>query len=130
LKRWGPFLLKTDKWGNGIAVDAAGNAYVVGSTQSKDFPIVNALQPAFGGGSTDAFVTKIHPSGSTLTYSTYLGGRDRDFANGIAVDAAGNTYVGGNTMSDNFPTAAAWQPTFGGPTYGFYGDAFVVKIAP
>ena len=108
--------------------------YLTGSTASFNFPVAQAVQPSPGVPLdvfyVDAFVTKIHPSGSALMYSTYLGGRDRDFGNGIAVDAAGNAYVGGNTMSDNFPTAAALQPTFGGPTYGFYGDAFVVKIAP
>ncbi len=109
--------------GTGIAVDASGNAYVAGNAGSTDFPTANALQPASGGGE-DAFVAKINASGSTLVYSTYLGGSARENGEGIAVDSAGNAYVTGNTTSTNFPTANALQSTLGG---GYY-NAFVTKI--
>ena len=107
-----------------IAVDAAGNAYVAGTTDSTNFPTVNAFQPAFGGGGDDAFVTKLNPTGSALLYSTYLGGNGFDECESIAVDAAGNAYVVGTTDSTNFPTVNAFQPAFGG------GDAFVTKLNP
>ena len=80
--------------GYGIAVDSSGNAYVTGSTCSTDFPTMNPLQPANGGGD-DAFVTKLNPTGSALVYSTYLGGSGSDVGNGIAVDSSGNAYVTG-----------------------------------
>jgi hypothetical protein len=109
-----------------IAVDSAGNAYVVGQTFSTNFPTMNALQPSYGGGPDDAFVTKIDPSGSALVYSTYLGGSDFDAGYGIAVDGAGNAYVTGQTASTNFPTMNPLQPTYGGGS----ADAFVTKINP
>jgi len=71
--------------GEEIAVDSSGNVYITGSTNSANFPtIINAFQPAFGGGGGDAFVTKINASGNVLVYSTYLGGSDADYGNGIA----------------------------------------------
>ena len=110
--------------GNGIAVDSAGNAYVVGMTNSTDFPVVNPLQAANGGG-YDAFVAKINPAGSALIYSTYLGGSKVENGHGIATDSLGNAYVTGETDSTDFPTANALQPASGG---GY--DAFVAKINP
>jgi hypothetical protein len=108
----------------GIAVDAAGNAYVAGLTNSPDFPTVNALQPTYGGGPYDAFVTKLAADGSALVYSTYLGGSGDDGANSIAVDAAGNAHIAGYTNSSDFPTANPLQPTLRG-SY----NAFVAKIS-
>jgi hypothetical protein len=101
--------------GDGIAVDAAGNAYVTGQTRSTDFPTtVGAFQRALQG-PADAFVTKLNPAGSGLVYSTYLGGGGFDAASGIAVDAGGNAYVTGLTYSTNFPTTAgAFQTTNAG----------------
>ena len=114
----------------GIAVDSAGNAYVTGYTQSSNFPTVNPLQPTYGGGVYDAFVTKLNPSGSALVYSTYLGGSGKDLAWGIAVDSSGNAYVTGSTHSLNFPkTPGAFQTTCnGGTNCARYGDAFVTKM--
>ena len=84
--------------GQGIAVDAAGNAYVTGLTQSTDFPTTpGAFQTTYGGGEFDAFVTKLNPTGTALVYSTYLGGSGYDYGRGIAVDTAGNAYVTGVT---------------------------------
>jgi hypothetical protein len=111
--------------GLGIAVDDSGNAYVVGWTSSTNFPTANAVQPAYGGGSFDAFVTEFNSTGSALIYSTFLGGSNYDAADGIAVDSSGNAYVTGETESTNFPTANAFQPTYGGGAE----DAFITKIA-
>jgi hypothetical protein len=110
-------------WGRDIAVDAAGNAYVSGPTHSTDFPTAHPMQPAYGGGFSDAFVAKLNAAGSALVYSTYLGGSDYDVSGGIAVDAAGNAYVTGGTSSTNFPTANPLQPALDGN-----GDAFVAKL--
>ena len=109
--------------GSGIAVDSAGNAYVTGDTVSTNFPTANPLQPASGGGLTDAFVAKLNATGTALVYSTYLGGSASDAGLDIAVDSAGNAYVTGNTSSTNFPTANPLQPASGGGT-----DAFVAKL--
>jgi len=109
--------------GSGIAVDGAGNAYVTGGTSSGDFPTAHPLQANYGGGISDAFVTKINAAGSALVYSTYLGGSDLDGGYGIAVDGAGNAYIAGNTDSINFPTANPLQANKGG-----FQDAFVTKI--
>ncbi len=110
----------------GIAVDAAGNAYVTGSTSSPDFPTTpGALQSTLRV-APDAFVTKLHPSGSALVYSTYLGGGNYDGGSGIAVDAAGSAYVTGYTNGDFPTTAGAFQTSHSEPTGS--SDAFVAKI--
>ncbi len=110
--------------GNSIAVDSFNNAYVTGyTTSTTNFPIANARQPTYGGGFSDAFVTEFNPAGSTLIYSTYLGGNSNEFGYGIAADSAGNAYVTGYTNSNNFPLANARQPTFGG-----VADAFVTEF--
>lgn len=108
-----------------IAVDTAGNAYVVGSTRSVDFPTENAIQPDLmvGGGIEDVFVTKLNAAGTALVYSTYLGGTDHDSPGNIAVDSAGNAYVAGGTASPDFPTVNPFQALHQA------GDAFVTKIA-
>ena len=108
--------------GQGIAADAEGNAYVTGYTSSTDFPTMNPLQAAYGGGQ-DAFVTKLNATGTTLVYSTYLGGNNDDSGNAIAVNA-GNAYVTGYTFSADFPTKNPLQATFGGGI----DDAFVTKL--
>ena len=98
-------------WGLGIAIDAAGSAYVTGQTASPNFPTsAGAIQPAYAGGA-DAFVFKLDASGSSRVYGTYLGGTLEDLASDIAVDAAGNAYITGATFSANFPTANAFDPS-------------------
>jgi len=115
--------------GLGIAVDAAGNAYVTGETGASDFPTtVGAFDETFNGGTTlgrgDVFVTKLNPSGTALEYSTYLGGSANEVGTGIAVDAAGNAYVTGSTLSSNFPTSTgAFDTSYNGGL-----DAFVTKL--
>ena len=108
--------------GRGIAVDTNGNAYITGSTLSSYFPTQNPFQ-GNKAGSWDAFVTKIDASGSSLAYSTYLGGTGLDDGYSIAVDTAGNAYVTGYTESDPFPTQNSFQGNNAGG-----GDAFVTKI--
>jgi hypothetical protein len=115
-----------------VAVDASGNAYLTGATNSSDFPTTNSstldqgtcasqrgfFQAAYGIPSNlhfscpDAFVTKLNPTGTALVYSTYLGGSQADGATGISVDSSGNAYVTGTTGSTDFPTTAgAFQTT-------------------
>jgi hypothetical protein len=114
--------------GRGIAIDAAGNAYVTGLTTSLDFPMVNPLQKEFGGGDFDAFVFKLNPTGSALIYSSLLGGDKNDGGYGIALDAKGNAFVTGYTYSTNFPTKNPLRNAEKGATPGFR-DVFVTKIS-
>jgi len=130
-----------------VAVDTAGNAVVVGATNSTDFPVSsNAVQKTFGGGggnnyysSGDAFVAKFTSAGA-LTWATYLGGSSDDGASAVTLDKAGNVYVTGFTLSTNFPGASGgYQGHFGGTAGTFInqngyvvwwntGDAFVAKL--
>ncbi|SDY49856.1 SBBP repeat-containing protein [Thermoactinomyces sp. DSM 45892] len=116
--------VEDDGWG--IEVDGSGNAYVTGLTQSANFPVTpGAFQTVFGG-VQDAFITKLDSSGSTLVYSSYLGGAGNDDGGGIALDGSGNAYVIGSTQSANFPvTPGAFQTVFGGVQ-----DAFITKLDP
>jgi len=108
-----------------IAVDAAGNAYVTGSTTSADFPTTTGAFRTVYAGFGDAFVSKLNAAGTALVYSTYLGGSDSDRGNGIAVDPSGNVCVTGEVVSTDFPTTpGAFQTTKGG---GF-SDVFVTKL--
>jgi hypothetical protein len=101
--------------GGGIAVDASGNAYVTGYTSSTNFPTANPLQPAQAGFG-DAFVASLNDTGTSLLYSTYLGGSAPDDGGGLAVDISGHVYVTGRTSSSNFPTQNPLQPFSGGWT--------------
>jgi len=109
--------------GFGIAVDNSGNAYVAGITFSVDFPITAGSFQTTLSGTSDAFVTKLTPSGTSLLYSTYLGGTSDDIGHGIAVDSSGSAYVTGGTSSTDFPTMNPLQPVLGGNL-----DAFVTKF--
>jgi uncharacterized protein (TIGR03437 family) len=109
----------------GIAVDADGNAYITGFTESANFPTVNGFEPVWSG-STDAFVAKVNPSGNTLVYATYLGGPERlDRGFDVAVDEQGNAYVTGRTQSPRFPVRNPFQPALRGEE-----DCFVAKLHP
>jgi hypothetical protein len=120
-----------DDTGQGIAVDASGNAYVAGVTTSADFPAVGALQGSLQG-AVDGFVAKLSPAGTSLIYSTYLGGSLDDRANAIAVDSGGSAYVAGETYSSDFPVRNAIQRTKSGYRLvnSSLGNAFVTKLAP
>ena len=107
--------------GSGIVVDASGDAYVTGWTNSTTFPTKNSIQATNKGG-MDSFVTELNPSGSGLPFSTYLGGSSDDWGWSIGLDSANNVYVAGQTSSTNFPTTAgAYDTTSGG--------GFVYKIS-
>lgn len=112
-----------DDDGLGMAIDISGNAHVVGSTASADFPVAEPLQATRAGG-RDVFVTKFDAAGVGLVYSTYLGGSGDEWAVALALDAVGDAYVAGYTSSANFPTANPYQATNAGGI-----DAFVAKIA-
>lgn len=113
--------------GRGIAVDAAGNAYVAGVAYASNFPTKNAFQ-ATKGGSDDAFVAKLNTrltGAASLVYSSFLGGSSSDVGRAIAIDSTGNAYVTGYTYSStNFPKKNPYQLNFGGGSI----DAFVAKI--
>lgn len=122
--------------GTGVAADADGNAYMTGSTNSTNFPTDHAVQRR-SGGDDDAFVTKLDPNGSAV-YSTYLGGSGSEEGIGIAVHHGGHAYVVGTTLSDDFPTLNALQPTLGSgnecsPSPDIQAnctDAFVAGLSP
>ena len=108
--------------GRRIALDRSGAAYIVGSTNSPDFPTTaRAVQPRYGG-DTDAFVVKLSPSGALL-YSTYLGGSSPDNGFDIAVNSSGNAYVTGNSRSVDFPIIKSLQKSLRGDS-----DAFVAEL--
>src|SRR4051812_28197909 len=104
--------------GASIAVDASGNAYITGTTQSPDFPVTAGAFDRSGAVSNfaEAFVSKINASGTALVYSTFIGGSDMEFGRRIAIDATGNAYITGQTKSSNFPvTGAAFDRTLNIP---------------
>src|SRR5437762_573069 len=121
-------------YGTGIAVDAAGAAYVTGYTTSTDFTagctdpctVLNGTLGSY----FDAFVTKLDPSGSALVYSTYLGGSGYDYGRGIAVDAAGAAYVTGETRSADFTAGCTAPCVVLNGTLGGVQAAFVTKLDP
>jgi len=108
----------------GVAVDGAGAAFVTGHTYSSNFPLSNPIQ-SVKVGDYDGFVTKLSPAGTSLVYSTYLGGSAEDYPLDVAVDGDGAAYVAGNTNSANFPTANAFQAANAGNF-----DGFVTKFSP
>lgn len=108
--------------GQGIAVDAQGNVYFTGVTTSPDLPVTTGASLASD--LEDVFISKVSADGSTLIYSTYLGGTGSDSGEDVAVDASGRAYLTGSTRSADFPVVNAVQPTFAGG--GF--DAFVAKL--
>ena len=113
------------EWGNGIAVDGSGRAYVTGHTQSHELPHhPQCLRHHLGRCFSDAFVTKLNASGSALAYSTFLGGEDDEWGNDIAVDGSGRAYVTGHTLSQRLPH----HPHAFDTTSERASDAFVTKL--
>jgi uncharacterized repeat protein (TIGR01451 family) len=109
----------------GIALDSSRNAYVVGGTRSSGFPVTASAFQSFRTGDTDAYFTKLNAVGSTVLYSTLLGGTSTDRSSGVVVDSSGNAYVAGYSGSPDFPTQNAFQ-VFSGGSF----DAFIAKIDP
>jgi polyisoprenoid-binding protein YceI len=111
--------------GYDVAVDSSGHAFVTGYNYGGGFPTVSPTQ-AKNAGFYDAFVSVLNASGSSLDFSTYLGGSLDEVGRGISLDPSGNAYVTGGTFSLDFPiTSGGYQPTYGGGPY----DAFVTKFS-
>lgn len=106
-----------------IAIDNASQAYIIGDTDSADFPTTaGAVQRTLNG--YDVYIAKLNSSGTAIDYATYLGGNNSDSAYAIDIDSTGQIYVTGNTFSNDFPvTKGALQRIFGGSN-----DAFVAKL--
>ena len=94
---------------NGIAADAAGNAYVTGSTFDDAFPATAGAFQTKRVGGTDAFAAKLNPQGSAMVWASYLGGKGDDAAHAIAVDSKGNVWMSGTTASADFPNQQGWS---------------------
>jgi len=107
-----------------VATDSQGRTYLAGRTASLDFATVDAEQPAFGGGLSDAFIARLSSDGRTLQTMTYFGGMGDETINDLALDDLGNLYVAGNSNSDDLPLRNPIQRRFGGGT----SDAFVAKL--
>lgn len=114
----------TDK-GKGIAIDSLNNVYVTGDTNSTNFPLLTPFQSTLRG-AQDAFLTKVNASGTSLGYSTYLGGNGVDYGNGIALDNSRNAYVTGRTES--FGGVMSFPVTMGAAGGGV-SDAFAAKFS-
>lgn len=116
--------------GLGIAVDPAGNAYVTGDTNDPGFLLANPMQNTLKGlpNNGSAFVTKLNPTGTNLVYSTFLGGSNGDTGRAIAVDANGDAWVTGVTLSNDFPTVAPVQAI---PAKApEFENAFIAEVNP
>ncbi|MCX7980546.1 MAG: SBBP repeat-containing protein [Bacteroidia bacterium] len=120
----------TSERGSDIVVDASGNAYITGYayfSYSANFPVTSSAYDQSHNGAQDVFVTKLSPDGSSLTYSTFLGGGSSDYGIAIAIDASGSAYITGTTFASGFPTTSgAYDQSYNGG----YGDAFVTKLSP
>lgn len=114
----------TDK-GKGIAIDSSNNLYVVGDTNSANYPLLTPFQSTLRG-AQDAFLTKVNATGASLGYSTYLGGNGVDYGNGIALDISRNAYVTGRTES--FGGVMSF-PVTTGVAGGGISDAFAAKFS-
>lgn len=113
---------------NGIAIDAAGQAVVAGSTGSGDFPVTggSAPQTGYGGGFRDAFLARFSGNGQQLLYSTYWGGNNDDRALDLVLDPDGHAMIAGYTLSENFPVVSPYQAT---KVTSSPADAFVARIS-
>ena len=114
---------------SGISLDGSGNIYAGGVTYSTDFPLVNPPIPQFPAqsGHSTGWVAKFSPGGSTLVYSTYLGGSTYDSVNAVAADSVGNLYVTGQAYSNNFPVMNGYQTVSQNPAG--YAQPFLTKFS-
>lgn len=114
-------------WARAIAVDDRGETWIAGESASSDFPVSAGAFDTTLGGIVDAFVARLSSTGSSLAYSTFLGGGSRDFSSDVAIDGQGNATVVGRTESMDFPTTTgAFDATFNGGL----SDGFVTRVAP
>lgn len=138
-----PYAYNVGDYGNAIAVDTSGDAFLTGWTFSTNFPTTTGafqtVNKAAAVGFATAFVTKLNATGTALIYSTYLGGVstafessfETDAGNAIAIDSAGNAYVTGFTRANNFPTTkGSYEPSTPNPSNEYTPAAFVTKINP
>lgn len=107
-----------------VAVTEGERAAVIGFTSSTDFPIQNAIYPAYLGGNTDAFVFLLDKSGQQPVFSTYFGGGGDDYAYALSLGCRNSIWVGGSTSSKNFPVKRAFQPIYAGGPF----DAFLSQL--
>ena len=116
----------------GITLDSNGDALVVGSTNSTDFPITTgAFQTTNSASGTTGFVTELNSSGTSLLYSTYLGGGTSTYINHVAIDASGNAYLTGSTQDTNFPTTqGAYRATALSKETSGSSSGFITKLNP
>ncbi len=114
--------------GNGLAVNPDGTVWVTGTTDSLDFSTIGEIDDSNNGG-IDVFLTRLSATGAVLS-ATYLGGSEDDIAHVVAVDSTGNPHIGGYTLSSDFPSVNAAQPTFAGAESNVFGagDGFVAKL--
>ncbi len=116
--------------GFALVLDGKNDVYVTGSTSSSDFPVVNPYQRAYPG-SFNAFLTKVSADGSSLLYSTYLGGNGSDVPSSVAIDSLGDVFVAGNTSSINFPVVNSYQASVSPNQGGLLGNyGFLTKFSP
>ena len=114
---------------SGVALDSLGNAYVTGTAASTDFPVVNAYQSMLSG-SEDAFLAKFPADGSSISFSTYLGGSATAYGKGVAVDSQGEAVIAGITQSTDFPIVNAFQSSISSDQFGDWGEyGFITKFA-
>jgi IPT/TIG domain/Bacterial Ig-like domain (group 2)/Beta-propeller repeat/Galactose oxidase, central domain len=117
----------SDDGGYLLAVDSQGHAYLTGYTDSTDFPITGTSISSAPNGTYKAFVAKLSADGTSLVYSTYLGGSGGDFGSDVALDSTGNAYIVGNTSSTDFPvTANAFQSSL---ATGATSNVFLSKLS-
>ncbi len=115
-----------DERGNSIAIDVGGNAYITGYTQSENFTTTTGVFDEIYNGRSDVFVCKLSADGSTLVYSTFIGGNESENGYSIAVDSDGIAYITGRTESSDFTTTTgAFDEIFNGGSY----DVFVCKLS-
>ena len=112
-------------YGRSIALDSSDDIYLVGATNSHDFPIVNPIQSSFNGGWSDCFILKMTSDGQSLIYSSFLGGDEYDEARDIALDVSGNVYISGYSTSTNFPVVNSIDSENNGKH-----DCIVFKLNP